>query len=343
LLTVAGHEPAAISAVLAQNNINAPAGSFYAHEASRRLGLGEPGGVRIGGNVAAVEFELVDVFTSTPYRGNSLTVFPDSAELNTAQMARITGELRQFESIFLSPSESPNCWQARIFDLFGELDFAGHPVIGAAAVLHHRHGGDEIHRRWTMELASGALTVETERRGPGAFRAVLPEMAARFLGEAADGSREQVASWFSLLIGDLDTRLPLEVVSTGLRYLIVPVRNEALARARISHRELDVALAEVGAEYASLLDADAGEGRHWNNDGVVEDAATGSAAGCVAGYLHRHGLLRDGHDTELRQGRFMNRPSRISISARAIDGEVLVRVGGGVVLVGAGRLDVLPA
>ena len=77
------------------------------------------------------------------------------------------------------------------------------------------------------------------------------------------------------------------MVSTGLRYLIVPVRNGALARARISHRELDVALAAVGAEYAYLLDAEAGEGRHWNNDGVVEDAATGSAAGCVAAYLHR--------------------------------------------------------
>src|SRR5262249_62190598 len=115
------------------------------------------------------------------------------------------------------------------------------------------------------------------------------ELAAHVLGEPPDLSRAEVASWFSLLIGDLDSRLPLEVVSTGLRYLIVPVRNGALTRARISHRELAVALAEVGAEYAYLLDAEAGEGRHWNNDGVVEDAATGSAAGCVAAYLHRHG------------------------------------------------------
>ncbi len=289
-----------------------------------------------------MDFELVDVFTSTPYRGNSLTVFPDSGELSTAQMARITGELRQFESIFLRPSAKENSWQARIFDLFDELDFAGHPVIGAAAVLHRRHGGDESHRRATMELASGALTVETERLGPATFHAVLPEMAARFLGEPSAVSREQVATWFSLPVGDLDPRLPLDVVSTGLRYLVVPVRNAALGRARISHRELDVALAEIGAQYAYLLDAEAGEGRHWNNDGVVEDAATGSAAGCVAAYLHRHGLLRDDHDIELRQGRFINRPSRITVSARTVDGEILVRVGGAVVLVGSGRLDVLP-
>jgi PhzF family phenazine biosynthesis protein len=167
-------------------------------------------------------------------------------------------------------------------------------------------------------------------------------MHAQFLGQPTGVPRAQVASWFSLPIEDLDTRLPLEVVSTGLRYLIVPVRRGALARARISHRELDVALAEVGAEYAYLLDADAVEGRHWNNDGVAEDAATGSAAGCVAAYLHRHGRLGDDQETELGQGRFMNRPSGISISARDRDGEILVRVGGEVVLVGSGQLEVLP-
>ena len=290
-----------------------------------------------------MQFQLVDVFTSTPYRGNSLSVFPDAGGLSTGQMAQITGELRQFESIFLNLAGPQHHWQAHIFDLFEELDFAGHPVIGAACVLHHQHGGDKVHGRWTLELASGALTIETERRGQGTFHAALPDMQAHFLGEPSDVSRAEVTSWFSLSIGDLDPRLPLEVVSTGLRYLIVPVRNGALARARISRRELDVVLAENGAEYAYLIDADTKEGRHWNNDGVVEDAATGSAAGCVAAYLHRHGQLGDDEDAELRQGHFIGRPSRISISARGTDGEVRVRVGGEVVLVGSGRLDVLPS
>ncbi len=60
-------------------------------------------------------------------------------------------------------------------------------------------------------------------------------------------------------------------------------------------------------------------------------------------YLHRHGQLGDDEDTELRQGRFMNRPSRIGISARSADGGIQVKVGGEVVLVGFGRLGVLPA
>jgi PhzF family phenazine biosynthesis protein len=290
-----------------------------------------------------MQFQLVDVFTSTAYRGNSLTVFPDAGGLSAGQMAQITKELRQFESIFLNRAGPQHHWHARIFDLFEELDFAGHPLLGAASVLHHRHAPDEVRGRWTLELTSGALTIETERRGPGAFHAALPDMAAQFLGEPSGVSRAQVASWFSLITDDLDTRLPLEVISTGLRYLIVPLRNGALARARISHRELDAALAEFGAQYAYLLDVDAKEGRHWNNDGVVEDAATGSAAGCVAAYLHRHGQLGDDQDAELRQGRFIGRPSLIDISARSADGGVRVKVGGEVVLVGSGRLDGLPS
>jgi trans-2,3-dihydro-3-hydroxyanthranilate isomerase len=295
-----------------------------------------------GGSVVAVQFELVDVFTSTPYRGNSLTVFPDATGLSTTQMAQITGELRQFESIFLNRVGPQHHWRAQIFDLFGQLDFAGHPVIGAAAVLHHLHGGDNIHGSWTLEPASGALTVETERRGPDTFHAVLPDMPASFLGEPSGITRAQVSSWFSLPVDDLDTRLPLEVVSTGLRYLIVPVQNDALGRVRVWHRALGMALAEIGADYAYLLDAEAREGRHWNNDGGVEDAGTGSAAGCVAAYLLRHGRLCDDQQTELHQGRFLNRPSRIGIAARSTDGGIRVRVGGEVVLVGSGRLSVLP-
>lgn len=290
-----------------------------------------------------MQFELVDVFTSAPYAGNGLCVFPDAAGLDARQMARITAELKQFESIFLEPTATQDRWRARIFDLFSELDFAGHPLLGAACVLHDHHGGDDVVRHWSFELASGAETVETSRRGAGRYRAVLPQLVARFPTETLDVSRDEVAGWFALKAEHLDAALPLEVVTTGLRYLIVPVRPRVLARARIVHPDLGVALAELGADYAYLLDAESREGRHWNNDGVVEDAATGSAAGCVAAYLHRHGRLHDDERAQLRQGRFMNRPSTIDVSARTVEGELQVVVGGDVVLVGSGQLRELPA
>jgi len=85
------------------------------------------------------------------------------------------------------------------------------------------------------------------------------------------------------------------------------------------------------------------EGRHWNNDGLLEDVATGSAAGCVAGYLRRHQRIPDGEPSELAQGRFTGRPSRITITAYgAPDAVSRVTVGGAVTVVGEGTLHTLP-
>lgn len=284
----------------------------------------------------------VDVFSAAPYGGNSLAVFPDARGLTAGQMAAITKELRHFESIFLFPGGEAGRFAARVFDLEGELDFAGHPVIGAAGVLHSLETEEET-AGWTLELPARTVTVQTARTGPGAYEAVLDQGAPEFLGAPDAAMGGEIASWFGLAADDLDAGLRPEVVSTGLRYLVVPVRGGALERASVAVRHLEGKLAGLGAEFAYLLDADGMEGRHWNNDGLIEDVATGSGAGCVAAYLHRHGRLAAGELVGLAQGRFLGRPSRISLRVRAQDGRpVAVEVGGGVALVGFGRLERLP-
>src|SRR5688500_18564708 len=97
-----------------------------------------------------LEYTHVDVFSQHPYCGNSLPVFPDARGLTAEQMLRITQELRHFEAIFLEPSTLANTVRARVFDLFEELSFAGHPVIGAAATLHHASGGTDA-QIWQIE------------------------------------------------------------------------------------------------------------------------------------------------------------------------------------------------
>ena len=104
----------------------------------------------------------------------------------------------------------------------------------------------------------------------------------------------------------------MEVVSTGLRYLIVPVRPGALARARIS-RDITELLRGANAQFAVLLDESAVEVRHWNNDGIIEDVATGSAAGTIGAYRLRHGLARGGDTFILNQGQFTGRPSKLRV------------------------------
>ena len=289
----------------------------------------------------SLDYVHVDVFSTRPYGGNSLAVFTNASGLSSGQMQAITTEMRHFESIFLEPDGSKRSYKARVFDLIEELDFAGHPLIGAACVLHANTGSGPV-ERWSFSLHARNVTVETKRRDDGYF-AVLDQGAADFLGEPPSMMRGELASWFSLNEQDLDGYLPPQVVSTGLRYLVLPVRGDALGRARISAADLEAKLAVLGAQFAYLLDAEALEGRHWNNDGVVEDVATGSGAGCAAAYLRRHDRISDGQTATLKQGRFVGRPSELAIRAWGSGAQITsVEVGGAVAMVGRGTLDALP-
>jgi len=286
----------------------------------------------------AIAYTHVDVFASTPFSGNSLPVFIDADGLNANQMLRITQELRHFEAIFLRPDLRPDTVRARVFDLFGELPFAGHPIIGAAAALHHVSGGKES-RSWVFELPNRSVTLTTERTMSG-FAGLLDQGPPEFLGIVND--RKEFARAFNLLVADLHPKLPLEVVSTGLRYLIIPLVAGVLERARVRH-DLTTVLQKVRAEFAVLLDEAALEIRHWNNDGIIEDIATGSAAGTIGAYRLRHGLTKPGTTFVLNQGRFTGRPSQIRVQPNGSPEAVTsVQVGGNVTIVGRGVLEVLP-
>lgn len=280
----------------------------------------------------------VDVFSRSPFGGNGLPVFPDARGLTSAQMLRITQEMRHFEAIFLEPTDEAGTVRARIFDLFEELPFAGHPIIGAAAVVH-RQAGLGGAQSWRFQLASKTVEVTTNVTA-GGYSGLLDQGAPEFLG--AFGDRPRVAAAFDLVADDLAPDLPLEVVSTGLRYLIVPVRPGVLARARISH-DITELVQDAGAQFAVLLDEAAAEVRHWNNDGIIEDIATGSAAGTIGAYRLRHGLARGGDTFILHQGQYTGRPSTLRVQPEgAADHVDTVKVGGDVAFVGHGVIDAVP-
>ncbi|MFI0369966.1 PhzF family phenazine biosynthesis protein [Actinomadura sp. 1N219] len=286
----------------------------------------------------------VDVFAEEPYTGNSLAVFVDPPPLTTAQMAAVTKELRHFETIFVARRDG-RAADARIFDLIEELPFAGHPVLGAAAVLHGLSSApDDAQCEWTIDLAARTVRVTTRRDPAGRLTALMDAGRPELVGTPPAGDAASIAGRLGLSPGDLDQRLPPQVWSTGLSYLIVPVRDgDALARARITAPDFEGFLGRHDAQFAYVLDASAPEGRHWNNDGVVEDVATGSAAGCVAAYLLHHGRAGDGVRTLLSQGRFTGRPSTIAITAYGTpERPGRVTVSGDVALVGTGALHVLP-
>jgi PhzF family phenazine biosynthesis protein len=187
--------------------------------------------------------------------------------------------------------------------------------------------------------AAKTVSIITQRTESG-FYGLLDQGVPEFLGEVKE--RSSVALAFGVLPEDLHPHLPLEVVSTGLRYLIVPLQPGVLERARIVS-DITNLLRSLNAQVAVLLDEAAVEARHWNNDGIVEDVATGSAAGTIGAYRLRHGLAVAGETFLLSQGRFTGRQSTLRVQPDETSERVsTVKVGGDVTIVGRGTLEVLP-
>ncbi len=253
----------------------------------------------------------VDVFATRPLTGNGLTVFLGTEGWSASIMQRLTQEMKQFESIFLSEI-TPAGARARVFTVEEELPFAGHPVLGAAAVLHRTETPKALASSWVLQLPSGDLPVVTEKVDDH-YRAEMDQGAA-ILGPALTSAELQpVLARLGLSSRDLAAGLSARVISTGLPYLILPVLSEALPRGAVNSSDLEELLAALGAKFFFLFDVEAREIRTWDNLGKVEDVATGSAAGPAAAYLFSLGLADPGSPMELAQGRFAGRPSKLQI------------------------------
>lgn len=283
---------------------------------------------------AALDFRHVDVFTDVPFAGNGLiVVFGGTSGVRTEALISLTVEMRQFELIAVDLQREAGRVLARIFTAQEELPFAGHPVIGAAAALHERYTVNETSRSWVFVIAGREIAAGS-RRTERYYEADMNQGSPVLGSPLADQDAIRFATALGLAGADLHS-LPLQVVSTGLPYLIVPV-SRGLERARIIVDDFEERLASVGAKFVYVFDPDKREGRTWDNAGVVEDVATGSAAGPAAAYLAAHGLAAEGELIVINQGRFLGRPSRIAV---APDGRGELWVGGPVAPIARGVLD----
>jgi len=304
------------------------------------------GGSSTGGCVTSssaplmlLAYRQVDVFSRVPFAGNGLAVFPDAPGLPDSAMQRITQEMRQFESIFLHTPGEAALAEARIFTAEEELDFAGHPVLGAACVLHEQQPERERDATWRLRLRAGVVSVTTTRHETW-YEATMDQGRPVFGAVAPAGLQRQVADALGLDPAQLDPTLPMQMVSTGLPYLLVPLTG-GLERAAIRHARFEALLAQIGAKFVYVFDGGRLEGRTWDNAGRVEDVATGSAAGPLGAYLVRYGRARPDRAIKLRQGRFVGRPSEMTVRVRGTaDAPVAVLVGGAVAFVGQGTLEV---
>ena len=277
----------------------------------------------------------VDVFTSEPLLGNPLDVFIDARGLSDAQMLAIARETHQSETTFVFPRaaavERERGVSVRIFTPTGEVPFAGHPTLGTAAVLRNVAGSDEI----SLDLKVGKVPVSFRAADPagtfGEMRQIPPTFGTRF-------DKETIAGLHHLTAADIADEAPIEVVSTGLAFAIVPLKKLAtLQSLQIDADKMSAFLASqpsrLGFYYVTR---DTGDSKVALRTRCVwvggEDAATGSAAGCTAGWLVRHGVVASDQSVHIRQGVEMNRTSDIFVSASRHGDEISnIRVGGYVV------------
>ena len=267
--------------------------------------------------------------------GNGLAVIASTRPLTAATMLRIAQELRQFETIFLF-DVTDNEAEARIFTPEEELGFAGHPVLGAAAVLHAQSQSDAERQVWNIRVAGRPLRVTTTARDSRLIGAEMDQGVAVLSPPLPPDAARRFAAALGLRPGQLREDLPSQVVSTGLPYLLLPVSTEGLAASHVTAADLPSMLGEVGADFVYVLDPDRPEGRTWDNRGLTEDVATGSAAGPTAAYLVSHGLRRADEPFHVHQGRFVGRPSRMDVR-HAADGSI--SVGGLVAPFSTGTID----
>jgi trans-2,3-dihydro-3-hydroxyanthranilate isomerase len=293
----------------------------------------------------------LDVFTSTPFSGNQLAVFPDPGDLSSETMQAIAKEMAFSETTFILPPEQGGDARMRIFTPGEELPMAGHPTIGTTFALAIEGTIARGRERWIFELGVGPTPVSLEWDDQGLAFAWMTQPLPKFGRSITD--RATLASAIGLEERALFGNLPVQIVSCGVPFLFVPVATRAAVDAvAIDRRALRKAFDHDGIEEAPVFFFTTEEGPDGSTVysrmlapgfGIAEDPATGGASGPLGCYLLRHGVVMpdEAHEMVSLQGVAMGRPSRIHIS---IDGEhdriTRVRVGGRSVLVGRGELTV---
>ncbi len=290
-------------------------------------------------SVRRYPYVQVDVFTSRPLEGNALAVFTDARGLSDAEMQAIARETNLSETTFVLPDPAAppgRATRVRIFTIGEEVPFAGHPTLGTAAVLRGISGAAEV----VLALAVGEIPVTFEDRGGSIFG----EMRQRDPVFGRVHVRDDVASALGLPSDAVDPRAPVETVSTGLPFAIAPIRSLAtLAALRPDLSRVDAYLAGTDARFVYLVSSETVDPAAKLHARMLfyggEDPATGSAAGCCAAWMVRHGIAAPGVQAIIEQGLEARRPSRIFVRASR-DGDRVhdVRVGGNVVEVARGVL-----
>lgn len=285
-------------------------------------------------------FVQVDVFTANRLEGNQLAVFPDARGLSDEEMLGLARETNLQETTFVLPRdpsiEKEQGIKVRIFIPEQETPFGGHPTLGTAMVLRNRQADRGVTpQELLLDLQVGKIPVAFHIDKSGNAFGEMHQVDPAF-GRIHD--RGQVAALIGVQPEEISKEWPIQTVSTGLPFAIVPLEKLSTLQA------LKPNLEKIGAYFErekvlsdfyyitrDTQDGDVGlRSRAFYPNG--EDPATGSAAGCTAAWMVRYGLAKPGEKVHIRQGVEIKRPSQIFIQAERQGEKIVnVRVGGNAV------------
>jgi len=286
------------------------------------------------------QFVWVDVFAKNPLEGNQLAVFPDARGLTDEEMHAIARETHLSETTFVFPADEKTDldrgFKTRIFAVFGEMPFAGHPTLGTASVLCETKGLTEI----ALMLKVGRIPVTFSTKDGRPFGEMV--QIDPVIGQTHDPSA--VAKALRVSVDDLDLARPIQTISTGVPFAIVPFKSlHTLSGARPDWTGMEEYLKGTDASFFYLVSRETSDSSASLHARMVfsggEDPATGSAAGPAVAWMVLHGLAQPREQVLIEQGLEVRRASQIYASAALREGRPAdVRVGGHCVPVIRGEL-----
>ncbi|MFT4797979.1 MAG: trans-2,3-dihydro-3-hydroxyanthranilate isomerase [Candidatus Azotimanducaceae bacterium] len=275
------------------------------------------------------KYYITEVFCEGPYSGNQLATVVDTEGLTAAEMQQIARAFNFSETTFYSGGSESDGFDVRIFTPATELPFAGHPTLGSAYLIRNHIVGFET-LNLTLNLGVGPISVSFAEDGVVWMQQNQPSFD---MGP----DKESAASMIGVDPADLAADFDPQLVSTGLEFLIIPLKNlAALRKAKPIAGMSQTGILAFCAE--GYRPSHAFAARMFAPDlGVSEDAATGSANGCLAAYLVEHAYLGKAEvDAVVGQGFEISRPSALHLRASKQE-KFIVEVGGQVNLVAQGE------
>jgi trans-2,3-dihydro-3-hydroxyanthranilate isomerase len=285
---------------------------------------------------------IVDVFAEKKYAGNQLAVVRNAEGLTDEEMLKITQEMNYSETTFILSDEKRNGgWDVRIFTLDRELPFAGHPTLGTAYVIRKDIAGDNEDKiRLNLKAGQIPVTVDPIEKSILWMKQNEPDFINTY-------SKTEISDIIETDENEIDEHFPIQNVSTGIPFIMVPLKKlstiKKLRRNWDKYKNLHEKDEAVGimvfTEETYSDENDLNVRVFTNIEGVPEDPATGSANGCLAGYLAKNKYFGDAKlNIRVEQGYEIGRPSLLYLRAEDKGDGVEVNVGGSVVMIAKGEL-----